>query len=535
VCRFYDELLSQSALIFESGLHYLTALMRLFSPEMLGSSNQFGGWHNYMEAPMFYCGLINLLVLPQVFQFLDKRKKQIYAVSLIVVMLPVILPFFRYSLWLFTGDYYRIYSFFVSVVLMFFSMQALHNMFKYNKVNYRLLVTTLIVLLILLYYPYHFFQLHDSLNENVRNVVALFLISYTALLFIKRTSKSYLRFQILLLIMVCVELAGFSKSVVNERMALTNVEYKQKRGYSDYTNDAIAHLNKIDKGFFRVSKNYSSGLTKDLSLNDAKVQRYKGTVSYHSFNHFHYVRFLAGMNIIDDNDEGQTRWLVGLRFTPVLHSFASVRYFLSKGPGQSVPAGCDSLTTLGDVKVFRNKYALPLGFTYNRLISRRELDALSPRKKRVAVYKAFVLNDTIYKAYAKCLPSFDPGAISEAYPLEQYTLDCDRLREDTFAISKFSDNHIKGTISLDEKKMLFLSIPYSPGWSAVVDGKKQAPLRINIGFLGLLLDKGEHRIELSFTPPLFYTGLMISIVSILLFAALIILQKLHPKKWNMMR
>ncbi len=73
--------------------------------------------------------------------------------------------------------------------------------------------------------------------------------------------------------------------------------------------------------------------------------------------------------------------------------------------------------------------------------------------------------------------------------------------------------------------MLFLSILYSPGWSAHVDGEKQKPLRINIAFPGLLLDKGYHRIELSFTPPLFYPVAGISIVSVLLYIVLLILYK----------
>lgn len=527
---FYNQLLSQPILGFETALHYLTAVMRLFSSELLGPSNNYGGWYNFMEAPLFYCGLISLLLLPQLFQFLDKRKKWIYGLWVAFFTLPIIFPFFRYSFWLFTGNYYRLYSFFVSFILMFFSLQALHYLCMHRKVDRKLLIITLVTLLIALYFPYELLKQHQILNTGLRNVVALFLFMYTGLLFFLKNSKNYLSVTHLsLLVLVCIELVSFSLNNVNERRALTDKEYHQKSGYSDYTNDAIDYIKKIDKGFFRLSKNYSSGPSSYSSLNDSKVQRYRGTASYHSFNQLHYVRFLAGMKIIDEKNENQTRWIPGLRNMPFLHSYASVKYFLSNKPNSMRHVNYDSIKTIGNIKIYRNKLALPLGFTYNTFISRREFNKLSPRQKGAVLYQAFVLNDSIYSNYAKDFPSFQISNIAKDYSLQKYTTDINSLRNDTLAITKYSNNNIKGNITLKEKKMLFFSIPYSEGWSAVVDGKKQSPIRINIGFLGLPLGKGEHTIELIYTPPLFYTGAVISIVSILVYIAIIILPRRRRK------
>ncbi|MBK9982209.1 MAG: YfhO family protein [Saprospiraceae bacterium] len=47
--------------------HYLTAFFRLISNDALGTANTFNGWKNYLEAPLFYIGLITILL---VFQFL---------------------------------------------------------------------------------------------------------------------------------------------------------------------------------------------------------------------------------------------------------------------------------------------------------------------------------------------------------------------------------------------------------------------------------------------------------------------------------
>jgi uncharacterized membrane protein YfhO len=522
---YYEQLLSKAAMVFESGLHYITAVMRLFSSELLGPANKFGGWYNYMEAPLFYCGLINLLVLPQLFRFLDKRRKQIYAVSLIVVLLPAIFPIMRYSLWLFTGNYYRLYSLFVAFALMFLGIQALHNMFKHRDVNRKLLLLTLFILFIVLYFPYNYLQDHDVLDENLRNLVMMFLVIYTVLLLFLPGARNFLRIQLVLLAVVCIELAGFSKINLDERKALTRTEYRQKTGYSDYTNEAVAFLNKIDRGFFRVTKNYHSGPGVKLSLNDAKIQQYRGTSSYHSFNQLYYVRFLAGMNIIDENDEGQTRWIIGLGNNPLLHSLVGVKYYLSKSPRPHSHVNYDSLTTVGNVNIYRNKYALPLGFSYSRYISREDFNNLSRVQKGFILYSACIPDDSVYKDHSNDLPFYNAAGAFENYSMQKYRNDISSLKTDTLAISQFSDNKIKGTITLKEKKMLFLSIPYSPGWSALVDGKKQKPLKINIGFLGLLLDKGPHTVELSFTPPMFYPGAVISAVSILLYVLLIVISK----------
>lgn len=52
---------------FESRLHYVTAALRPFGNDILGTAEAFRGWQNYLEAPLTYCGLLCLVVIPQVF------------------------------------------------------------------------------------------------------------------------------------------------------------------------------------------------------------------------------------------------------------------------------------------------------------------------------------------------------------------------------------------------------------------------------------------------------------------------------------
>jgi uncharacterized membrane protein YfhO len=64
--------------------------------------------------------------------------------------------------------------------------------------------------------------------------------------------------------------------------------------------------------------------------------------------------------------------------------------------------------------------------------------------------------------------------------------------------------------------MVFFAIPYDKGWKVKVNGKPVEPVNINIAFMGIPLEKGFHNIELKFIPPFFYTGIIISIISLVL-------------------
>ncbi len=82
-----------------------TAICRTFASDILGSGNDFKGWQNIMEAPLFYCGLPSLLLIPQLFFYTTKRLKIIFGVFLGIWLIPVIFPYFRYAFSFFTGDY----------------------------------------------------------------------------------------------------------------------------------------------------------------------------------------------------------------------------------------------------------------------------------------------------------------------------------------------------------------------------------------------------------------------------------------------
>jgi uncharacterized membrane protein YfhO len=76
---------------------------------------------------------------------------------------------------------------------------------------------------------------------------------------------------------------------------------------------------------------------------------------------------------------------------------------------------------------------------------------------------------------------------------------------------------------------VFFSIPFDRGWSARVDGKDATLLRLNVGFMGLVLEPGTHTIALEFEPQYLAAGTGISLISMLAFAGLLFRSRISKR------
>lgn len=103
----------------------------------------------------------------------------------------------------------------------------------------------------------------------------------------------------------------------------------------------------------------------------------------------------------------------------------------------------------------------------------------------------------------------------------------EELVEDTLAIYKNEEDEIKGLITVNEDKILFLSIPYDEGWNVKLNGKKCDVLVANYGFIGIPLKKGKYLVELDYFPMSLKYGLGVSFVSFI-----ILLIYIYKRKWT---
>jgi uncharacterized membrane protein YfhO len=106
------------------------------------------------------------------------------------------------------------------------------------------------------------------------------------------------------------------------------------------------------------------------------------------------------------------------------------------------------------------------------------------------------------------------------------------LEQSTLQNIKRKNNSVRGDITLDQKGIMALSIPYSKGWSAYVDGKKTELLHANVMYMALPLDAGNHHIVLKYQTPLLKVGIFISAAAFLLFGAIYFIRRKSKNKIN---
>jgi uncharacterized membrane protein YfhO len=522
--------ISQSNPLIKNHIYELsTALLRTFSSDMMGTGNHFNGWYNYLEAPMFYCSILSLLLIAQVFSFLNKKDKILFGSFAGFWLAIVLFPQFRYAFHLFIGNYYKVgINFFIPIVLIFYAIKSLSLIIEHKKINVTVLIISFIVLIFALFYPYSIENI-ELTQKTIRNYAALLLIAYAGLIYFLSLQKYQLMAQIGIIAILTIELTGFSSITVSKRENYSASEFRiSEGGYKDNSLPALDYIKNSDKNFYRVEKEYSSANAMHGSLNDSQVQGYFGTCLYSSFNQPYYIDFLREADIIKAGSETGTRWAPGLRSRPLLQTVASVKYNLSKSDKPfMLNAGYSSMNDFGDVKLLKNEYFIPFGYCYSSYITKSDFQKCSSLQKDVSLLRAFVIDENTqgYKTIKSTFKQFKLSDTVAAFDFEKYKSYVEQRRKDTLKITEFNQNVIKGNLTVDSAKMFFASIPFDKEWKVKIDGQYVETQVVNIGFLGFGLLPGSHTIEMEYFPGYVYWTIGLTIIASLVYILLLFVSK----------
>ncbi len=108
-----------------------------------------------------------------------------------------------------------------------------------------------------------------------------------------------------------------------------------------------------------------------------------------------------------------------------------------------------------------------------------------------------------------------------------------RLSENHLENVTYDNTHINGHLSLPERGRLILDIADEDGWCVKVNGEEVKQQRFGDCFIALDLEAGEYDISLTFTPKGLKEGIVISGISILVYAAIMIMKTRKRKKHRM--
>ncbi|MCK8061458.1 MULTISPECIES: YfhO family protein [unclassified Fusibacter] len=106
---------------------------------------------------------------------------------------------------------------------------------------------------------------------------------------------------------------------------------------------------------------------------------------------------------------------------------------------------------------------------------------------------------------------------------EVFTVTRNDLIDEAFEVDEFTQTKLTGVATLNSDGLLYTSIPYEKGWKVKVDGDRIEPMAYQDAMIAIPLREGTHQIEFSYVSAGFVSGLMISVLSLLILASIYVL------------
>ena len=105
----------------------------------------------------------------------------------------------------------------------------------------------------------------------------------------------------------------------------------------------------------------------------------------------------------------------------------------------------------------------------------------------------------------------------------------DLLADEQYEISEFSDTYVSGTITVSEDCYMFTSVAAENGWRVYVDGAEVEYDTYEDAFIMVYLSAGEHEVVFKYVPSGLILGIIISLISIIIFVLCMVNRRILKK------
>ena len=354
-----------------------TAFFKTFSTNIYGILEYYGS-RNYLEDPLFYCGILTVILIPLVFSYISKREKIAYTISILLIFIYIFSPFIRYALSGFSVNYYKISSFWIIIIMLYIGSHSLSCIIKNRQISKLTLFITILILMCLV----GILGYNRKFDTIYYYFIYIFILLYAVMLFMINGSNID-KIMKIILILVIAEIFVMSWETTNIRNTLS----LNTAGYNDGTERAIKYIENHDKSlFYRIEKDYYTKF-----YNDSLVQQYKGTASYNNMSHRkEYNKFLdiVGINKFSNHPN----YLPSISSNIYLDNLFNIKYEIIRNENY-LPYFYNKIKNIGQYNIYENKLFMPLGTYYTQNISINDFLKASFEDKWLNIVKYNILND----------------------------------------------------------------------------------------------------------------------------------------------
>ena len=176
--------------------------------------------------------------------------------------------------------------------------------------------------------------------------------------------------------------------------------------------------------------------------------------------------------------------------------------------------------TLYDVhnnyQVYENNCYLPMGFTYEYVIGRDDLEPVIAAERGNLLLRAILLDEDATKRHSDILSPL-PEEEKQNFDVDNYYQDVENRQKYTAADFYRDALGFGAKTDFPEDKLVFFSVPWDKGWRAAVNGEPALIEKVNIGFMAVRVPAGAAEIRFDYRTPGLTEGLIISGAGIALF------------------
>lgn len=222
-----------------------------------------------------------------------------------------------------------------------------------------------------------------------------------------------------------------------------------------------------------------------------------------------------------------------------IRNLLSVRYFLQNEKNsddyafvdQGLLAGYQEAGEENGYSIYENENYLHMGTVFNNYMKRSEYEKLSDEEQDQVLLFALVMEDDKTAEFQKTKGITELFAEEFQQQIQKVAFDdtvkqqCMELNQT--AADRFEEGDTKLTFTYTKAKggLAFLSVPYSSGFTAYVDGKETAIIKTDGGLMAVPIEEGTQELILIYKEPGFTAGIICSILGICLFAVWIFTHK----------
>lgn len=416
------------------------------------------GYNGHLSFYSFYFG--GLAFISALSLFVSKKIK-----SLVFLLIPFIflaLPKLNSIVHGFSEPSLR-WSFILVFLMILISAISLEN------INHRLILKTLKAYLFISFFSLLLFSLvikvfdiKHHLIHLIVIVVFLVILVIEYLLF-KHHLKSYLVFSALMVVVVA-------------SLGIRALNYQHYDYQDDLDKDVIKYLKDINGSeLFRIYVNPDLLLpSSTINLNQSLHYDF---MSFHTYNTTYETSIQKFLKI-----NGNDLHIIRLDDEKI-RTLLAEKYYIVDDLTQVDLLKYQFVSKINHLNLYQKIDYLPIAFSFNDFVYEQDINDYQSFDW---LKKLIVPNDFNYSKYLNA----DFSKLTIIYR---------------------NNNYIKGEVKIKQPSVLFIALPYNDGWKIKVNGQFVDILKVNHGFMGIVLDDvGLNEIEMVFITPYLKEGLVIS-------------------------